>query len=203
MNEAKLRRLSAAIRGALAAAVEEYANGKKRAVPIVDRHFTAGNQQRYGWEPLTKEYFDAKKKGIVKRGQYGLVLGAGVSTKGKKLSKLDPHAQFKGKYIRATGGLNLPMLVNSGALRAAINSGTHRIVATPDGSRVTVYFRNLPEYAKYLHSGTAKMPKRSPVQPNAEDYEQVYASARQYIDAVLRTGKTGRQAFGGGKARMV
>jgi hypothetical protein len=255
MNEEHLRRVAAAIRGALAAAVEEYANGKRRAVPIVDRHFTAGNQQRYGWEPLSKDYFEQKAKGVVAAGQSGLVLdhvdsrrlkdidrriafrkkvfkssvknnrvaqaevaSEGIkedviarksliskATKGRKFSKIDKSAQFnrlRGGLL-VSSGANLPMLVRTGALRAAVNSGTHRIVASPDGNQVTVYFHNLPEYAVYLHDGTGKMPKRSPVQPNAEDYEQVYATARRNIDAVLKTVTTGPRAFNGAKARMV
>ncbi len=142
-----------------------YANGRTGA-PIVDQHFTAGNQGRYGWAPLSKAYFDRK---------------SGISVKG---SRKDKNAAYQTKSGSATG-TNLPMLVRTGALRAAVGSKSHLVTQDAATGNVTVLFTALPDYALYLHDGTEKMPKRSPVMPNEQDVAAVMAVTRNYLDKRL------------------
>lgn len=183
---AHIRRVAAAMRDALVAGAEAYANGaevggKPRARPIVDRHFTAGNQQRYGWPPLSRDYFMEKQHGLIGH-QSGGVFNPGGKKKG---SRLDKHAEF----TSSTGigsGTNKPMLVNSGDLRHAVTRTRHAVVMR--GDIVTIKFSGLPEYAKYLNEGTGKMPARSPVHPNEMDRAEVFAVMRRHMDAALATG---------------
>jgi hypothetical protein len=149
---------------------EVYANGARRATPIVDRHFTAGNQQRYGWAPLSRAYFLRKQQGLKGKVRKGVFFPG----KGKKGSKLDKGAEFQSSTGALTGigsGTNKPMLVNSGLTRQAVSGGSHTISLSGDVALVT--FRGLPDYAEYLHTGTGKMPKRSPVEPGPDDITQV------------------------------
>lgn len=70
----KIRQIANAIRTALRAGAEAYANGRAGAKPIVDRHYTAGNQSRYGWPPLSQGYFRQKAGSMVagNGGSFGL-----------------------------------------------------------------------------------------------------------------------------------
>lgn len=52
----KIAKLKQAMLDAVRHGAIMYANGKGGR-PIVDQHFTAGNQQRYGWPPLSRPYF--------------------------------------------------------------------------------------------------------------------------------------------------
>lgn len=85
-----------------------------------------------------------------------------------------------------TESTNLPMLVLTGVLRAAVTQQKHQI--TREGDTAWIIFDGLPEYAIYLHTGTDKMPKRSPVEPNAADAEEVRNAMQRYLDAQLGTG---------------
>ncbi len=164
---ARIKRVKLALFDALKFGGEAYANGRSASGKgFVDQHFTAGNQQRYGWQPLSEDYFRTKQ---------------GLKVKG---TKSDKFAQYK----TGTGSAserNLPMLVKTGALRAAVGSKSHMVVVDPKGN-VLIIFRDLPEYALYLHEGTDKMPKRSPVEPNAADRLLFAQSVRAYLDK--RTG---------------
>jgi hypothetical protein len=144
--------------------------------PIVASHYTKGNAARYGWPPLSPEY--AKEK-------------AG-KTKGLK-------AGMKQRGARIPAGKGLPMLVATGALRDAVSS--KRAIVTPTGDdRAIVRFTNLPEYAEHLQSGTAKMPARSPVDPNAKDMEMVREVMLRHLR--MRIGQlSSSTSFGGGAPR--
>ncbi len=179
----KFARCRKAVLDATKAGAEEYANGAYRARPLVDAHFTAGNQQRYGWAPLSTEYF---------RWKQGLIPKRAIKAGRFRGSKLDPNAEHQTVNEHTTGighGTNLPMLVLSGDLRKAVGSRTHSVAAA--GDQVVVTFRGLPKYAEYHQTGTGKMPKRSPVDPNAEDRALVLAAMRRFLD----------RAFGSSGAR--
>lgn len=168
-------------------AAKEYANGNDRGKGIVDRHFTAGNQSRYGWPPLNRDYFLAKQRGIVGKVKRGVVQLGG----GKTGSKIDKAAQFQSSTGTMTGigsGANLPMLVRSGDLREAVNSKSHLIKEQRARGIVTVLFINLPGYATHLHEGTARMPKRSPVEPSPDDEFQVFEAARRKFSLLVGRG---------------
>lgn len=203
----KLQQTKQRMRDAVMHAASTYAfghgvkgNATGRSVAIVNRHFTLGNQQRYGWAPLSRDYF------LDKQGSLGKAKVFFNPGGGKQKIKLDPKAEFTsstGELVGIGSGKNKPMLVNSGALKAAMAAGKHSLRQTSDGS-VIVVFRGLPAYAIYLHEGDG-MPKRSPVSPSAEDIAEVQAAAARFMDASLGTGKksAGPVGFGGAPARMV
>ncbi len=177
-----LEGIAAALAAAPVVGAQEYANGGFRATPIVDRHFTPGNQGRYGWEPLSRDYFLAKgrQKGALRKGMKAL---------GRKKSKLDENAGFQsstGEMVGIGSGSNLPMLVRTGAMRSAVTSRTHRIER--NGDTAVIVFANLPDYGKFLHEGTSKMPRRSPVEPGAEDLAAIEDAMRRHIDKAIGTG---------------
>ncbi len=148
-----------------------YAIGKG-GKPIVDQHFTAGNQERYGWAPLSEAYFK-RKAGLLKFAHRGILHG----------SKLDKNAGYRAKSatvgVTQKSGSNLPMLVNSGDLRFAVNANNSTITVINGNGHIA--FRGLPGYAKWLHTGTAKMAKRSPVEPSEADREAVIAIMQNYL----------------------
>jgi hypothetical protein len=161
----------AALNAAIIAACREYATRGYRAQPIVYQHFTQGNQGRYQWAALSPNYADWK---------------AGV-TKQKK-------ADMKAAKRVVPKGRALPMLVLSGRLRDAITSGRATISKTGPETFIIVW-PNDPPYAIYLHRGTPKMPKRSPVEPNAADQKQIIDAANRALSIALGTG--GSVAVGG------
>ncbi len=175
-----LEAAKAAMTEALRRAVDEYANGGNRAKPIVDEHFTAGNNQRYGWAPLSQAYAKQKAK------QAG-ALRKGMKEAGRVVSKLDPNVPFQSSTGTMTGmgtGSNLPTLVRSGALRESVNSRQHKVEVNATVGTVTVVFLVL-DYGKYHHTGTGKLPKRSPVEPGARDIEQIRNATNRHLSALV------------------
>lgn len=167
----RIKDASSAVAAAIEAACLEYANGGFRARPIVYSHFTRGNQSRYGWAPLSPRY--ARRKARQTKG-----LRKGMKAAGKSVP----------------AGAGLPMLVRTGALRDAITGGGATVRRTAPEAFV-IEWANDPHYATYLHNGTPKMPKRSPIEPNADDERQVIDAARRYLSAAVGTG--GGVAIGG------
>lgn len=156
-----------------------YANGINGAVPIVRQHFTKGNQQRYGWAPLSKDY---------------------AAEKAGKTTKLKANIRQSGRVVPK--GKQLPMLVASGQLRDDVsNKANHRIAQTNDVAIIT--FGNLPEYAEFLQDGTDKMPARSPVDPNESDAKQVADVMLRYLSSALGTGSPAVASINDGRARVV
>ncbi len=82
-------------------------------------------------------------------------------------------------YVKRKPNPGGPMLVNTGALRQSVNSKQHTVRMV--GNNAVITFRNLMDYATYLHEGTPKMPPRSPVAPNALDKQQALIYARAWI----------------------
>lgn len=216
----------AALSNAIVAAAEEYANGGNRAEPIVRQHFTAGNEGRYGWPPLSDDYAEWKSGGTTKtaggvaflgarqaRELAGFMAGlAGIKGAARKAARAQKVAELRagraasradkaasiGKGQRGAG---LPMLVLSGRLRDAVAGGRAMVQIIGPG-RVRIRWSGLPEYATYLHDGTAKMPKRSPIEPNAQDKAQVIASAQRYLSAAIVTGRADVGGLAAGRARV-
>lgn len=191
--ERKFAAIKKSLLDALRVGANAYANGGTRR-PIVDRHFTEGNAERYGFAPLSREYFLHKLHGVT----------GGVPGKLKKMrnfngSRLDEKVPFQsstGTLVGIGSGKNLPILVGidrvdsnglthqGGTLRKLANSGVHTVeIIGERTARIT--FRGQPTYGKYHHEGTAKMPQRSPYNPSAEDRAEVIAIMRQYLDRVL------------------
>lgn len=218
----KFLKAKKALHDGMVAAGTEYAvrraDGSK---PIVDQHYTAGNDARQGWPPLSREYFLAKQRGIVSRGG-GSHIGLDATerqflspahrkelAKSRPGSKLDHNAQFRSSTGQLTGtgsGKNLPMLVFTGTLRRAVTAGGAEVTADISTGLIRIRFRGLPDYAVYLDQGTGKMPARSPVRPNqTTDRQQVIDALRRFIERA--TGKGGAVPVSGntvpGKARVL
>lgn len=200
-RSAQMARVAAALRSAAKAGAEAYANGIAGQKPIVDQHFTAGNQSRYGWAALSRAYFLSKQAGLKGKTKNGVFQPGG----GKTGSRLDKNAGFQsstGTMMGIGSGTNKPMLVNSGDLRAAVSSGGHAV--TSNGDSVTIRFTGLPDYALYLNEGTDRMPQRSPVEPNELDRIEIVNAMRRHVDASMGTGGKVAVPRGTvpGKARM-
>ncbi len=166
----KIRKLKQAMIDAVRHGAVMYANGQG-GKPIVDQHFTSGNQQRYGWQPLSQAYFKWKQ-GLIPTKKQANFRG----------SKLDKNAEFMSKTGELTGfgkGRNLPMLVLTGKMRQTVNSKSHSI--STQGGNAYIRFKNLPEYAVYHHEGAPPLPERSPVKPNDLDKAQVIEHMKAYI----------------------
>lgn len=201
----KLSQLADAMARLPTIAAEAYANGKFGDRPIVEAHFTPGNDQRNGWQPLSRSYALAKARGLnkTKRGKPSELQ---TLKTGRKV-KIDRNASFQSSTGTVSGiGMmaNLPMLVRTGTLRERVTSRTlHAISQNGDTAMLT--FSGLPDYASYLHSGTGRMPKRSPVDPSFEDVILMEDAVRKYLDGI--SGGSGNFAANGntigGRARVV
>ena len=100
---------------------------------------------------------------------------------------------------------SLPILVLTGALRAAVTKRQHFIESTGKDKAV-VTFRNLPIYAVYHHKPlTAPFPKRSPVEPNAQDVSRLTEFVQRHISLLVArfNGGSVRVAFGDAQARII
>ncbi len=160
---AQLYRMAAIVQAIPLRAAEVYVGKAFRGRPIVERHFTPGNQERYGWDPLNARYAAAK-----------------AATQGAR----NAAARKLGRTVAR--GASSVMLVRTGALRSAVTGQGHQISQSGDVALVT--FENLPAYAIYLHEGTPKMPKRSPVEPSESDAAEIKAELEKYLSAQFGTG---------------
>jgi hypothetical protein len=108
-----------------------------------------------------------------------------------------------GSMARYAGPSMLPILVRTGKLRDAVTTLKHRI--TREGDTALIYFDGLPEYAIYHQTGTKRMPRRSPVDPNELDGVEIRAAMQRHLDAAMGTGQRGLPISGTtipGAARM-
>ena len=75
-----------------------------------------------------------------------------------------------------------PILVRSGKLKKKIiGHGKVRLV----GTMVEIVF-SVPEYGVYHQKGEGRLPKRSPVDPNASDIKAVQESAARHYDSLVK-----------------
>jgi hypothetical protein len=222
----KLELAKVALANALLGAAQEYANGGNRAEPIVRRHFTAGNEQRYGWPPLSPEYAEWKAGGTVStvggkaflnakqtgelaafvKGLTGVKGAARKAARAQKISELrGGRAASKGDRNASVGGgkrgPGLPMLVLTGRLRDAVSGGRASVVAV-SVSVVRITWTGLPEYAIYHEKGDG-VPMRSPIKPNADDRIQIIMTARRILSASIVTGTGQPVSLMGGRARVI
>ena len=169
-----------ALAQSLEAACIAFANGGNgQAAPIVDDRYKGQGNRRF--LPLNPDYA-RWKQGMVRREQR-------TSAAGPAGSNLVARGRTSGRTgsmkVRGTAqgsrGKNLPILVGpnrykkgvlvrqGSLLRQRVSSGRkHRILLHVSGLKATIIFTNLPPYALVHHLGTG-LPKRSPVEPNAED----------------------------------
>jgi hypothetical protein len=200
-NADDLERLAKGIIEAVRVSAEEYANGREMGTPIVDRHFTAGNSQRYNWQPLSAGYFKWKQGTITRENTKRGVFYPGAGKKGSKLDKAALFATGRGgRGVKS--GVNKPMMVLYGDLRASVNAKNHKIKVSPDGNFVFIIFTNLPDYAIKHHKGIG-VPKRSPFELNEEDEKLVKTIAKRHIDKLIRTGTKKPTAFNKAPARIL
>lgn len=171
-----------------------YANGGVGVGQAVvgDRFQGQGNAR---FIPLSRQYF-LKKQGQAKE------LNKAAKAKYGKGSKLI-EVPFKSKTGKLTGfgaGKNLPILVLTGKMRAAIVGRKHGIVQ--EGDVATITFKDLPPYAKWHHTGTKRgLPKRSPVEPDEADTARVVEYANRRIKAAIGDGSALTE-FGLGTPRI-
>lgn len=185
-------------------AAEAYANGDRGNRPIVEAHFTPGNDQRQGWPPLSRSYALAKAKGLKLNKKGGVAETQKLKT-GQRV-KVDRDASFMSSTGTLSGigtGANLPMLVRTGLLRKAVTTPTLHAISV-NGDNATIVFDGLPDYAKYLHEGNGT-PKRSPVEPSFGDMLLIEDAMRKALDGA--SGGSGNFAASGntigGRARVV
>lgn len=169
-----------------------YADGQHGTAPIVDQHFTPGNAARQGWPPLSRAYALAKARGLT-RNRRGEVSEMQKLSARKQKVKVDRHAEFQ-SFTGTVSGIgtmsNLPMLVRTGLLRTqVVSKSLHTIAQQGDTAYVT--FNGLPDYASYLHSGTGRMPERSPVNPSFEDIILLEDVMRRTLDGIPKGGTKG------------
>lgn len=154
------------------------AGGAGMGAPIVDDRFKGQGNARFA--PLSYDY--AKQKA----GQAGKLRKLQKQA-GRVASKMIPVA-YQSNTGTMTGigsSKNLPILVRTGKLRQAVTAGRARIVIVPDGTRGRVIFAGLPKYAKYHEEGSASLPVRSPVKPNAADRARMVLVMQKYLKANL------------------
>ena len=208
----------AALLNAVLAAAEEYANGGNRAEPIVRRHFTAGNADRYQWPPLSPKYAKWKEGGTTQtvggvgflnaqqRGQLAAFMAGltGVTGAARKAARAREVSRLRGgrPASRPTGGQALPMLVLSGRLRDAVAGGRATVRAV-SASRIVIRWSGLPDYARFHEEGTPKMARRSPVEPNDEDRRAIVMAARRYLSASIGTPGQDVPGLEAGRARVL
>lgn len=168
---ARIALAKAKLQEAVMVGCRDYANGAFGARPGVAGHFTAGNDKRYGFKPLSLGYAMEKE---------------GDTPALKAQMKLEKRPVPRGK--------GLPILVATGALRDAVCAG--RATITRVGTdRVRITWAGLPEYAVYHEHGTGRMPRRSPITPNAADRARIITAARRFLSAAL--GLAGAAPVGG------
>jgi len=175
----RIKNTKEALVRALLAACKEYANGGHRGRPIVAQHFTQGNAGRQGWPPLSLGY------GLWK---------AGAAPALKANIKASKRAVPKGKQ--------LPMLVLTGALRDAVTGG-RATVRRVSADKMVITWTGLPDYATYLHEGTPRMPRRSPVALSDYDKAAIIEAANRHLSLAVAAG--GQVPLGqfGGQARVL
>jgi hypothetical protein len=184
---------------------EYYANGGPGVSQgIVGERFAGQGNARFA--PLSKNYFDwksGKSKDLNK--QQKIRYGRGsrmidVRT-GSKMAKDSTGGMVSAARMTKI----LPILVLTGALRAAVTARNHKVTSLRgQGDVAWVTFVNLPEYALAHHDPKkAGRVRRSPVAPNFDDIKKVVEFARRHITALTARFNNGPVSFGDGQARII
>lgn len=189
-----LRAAAAALRRLPTVMAEFYANGGPgNSSPVVgDRYQGKGNSR---FAPLSTDYAlwkqgQSKKLNQEQQKVYG---------KGSKLIKVEHKARHQGVDVHGFAAGSLPILVLTGRLRAAVIGRGAQIQQTGDVAVITF---SVPGYAKWLQSGTGRMPRRSPVDPNEADITKIREMALRWLSAQTGSGSK-NTTFGAGTARIL
>jgi hypothetical protein len=200
-----LRAVGAQIQRIPELAAEYYANGGPgvgQAV-VLDRFQGQGNAR---FAPLSKDYFDwksGKSKDLNKKQKvrYG---------KGSRLLKVEVSSRMtldkSGTMVKKSKFASiLPILVLSGALRAAVAARRHYISSLRGmGDTAFVTFIGLPEYALAHHDPKkAGRVRRSPVSANAEDIKRLKEFVQRRVALMTAKFNSGPVTFGDGQARII
>jgi hypothetical protein len=175
----RIKNTKEALARAIVAACKEYANGGFRGRPIVAQHFTQGNQARQGWAALSPGYALWK---------------SGATPALKKSMKQAKRSVPAGK--------GMPMLVLTGALRDAVTGG-RAVVRRLSYDRFVITWDGLPDYATHLHTGTPRMPRRSPVDLSQSDKDQIIMAANRYLSLAVAAGGQVPLGLFGNQARVL
>lgn len=183
---------------------EFYANGGPGVGQgvVMDRFQGPGNAR---FAPLSKDYADwkqgkSKSLNAAQKAKYGKGSKLLSVTVGSKLKNVKGSFQSVA-IVKKT----LPILVLTGALRAAVGARRHRVSSVIGmGDTAYVTFTGLPSYAPYHHDPkTAPFPKRSPVEPNAADINRVVGFLQKRINLTVGRFNSGAVSFGDGRARII
>lgn len=181
----KVEAAQKALRVALEAGCIAYANGGTgQAAPIVDDRFKGAGNQRFA--PLSPDYAARKPLLLARHGKI-----TGNIKVGKRQPRFIPGPTFQRGATsgrvgnRLIGGKALPVLVLSGKLRQAVTAGNARISVAPDGSRATITWTGLPDYAEAHANGVAPLPQRHPLRPNTADRARFVGVMRKHVAAAL------------------
>lgn len=196
-NAAAVRNLRAASRALQklpTVMAQAYANGAPgQTDPIVaDRYKGQGNSR---FAPLSTEYA-LWKQGKSKELKKKLLANWGH---GAKLLKVEHRARRQGIDVGGFAKGSLPILVLGGKLRAVVASARNHPI-TQAGDVATITFRSVPDYGKWLRSGTKRMPARTPVDPNEADLERVKEFGERWLSLQVGGGSAST-TYGGGTAR--
>lgn len=184
---------------------EFYANGGPGVSQgVVGDRFAGQGNARFA--PLSKKYFDwksgkSKELNKAQKVRYGRGSRLIDVRTGSKMAKDSTGGMIsKARFTKV-----LPILVLTGALRAAVTTRNHRVTSLRgQGDVAWVTFINLPEYAMAHHDPkNGKRPRRSPVAPNFDDIKRVVEFARRHISMLTARFNSGPVAFGGGQARII
>ena len=157
--KSSMRKLSDFLGTAAVFAAEMYGTTKTMAQPLVDRHFTPGNCERYGWKPIA----DSTLKMRANLGEFN------KSQRGSGRDRNTSRGEVNSRGTRTT-----PAMVASGDLRNAMAT-TGRAHQT--GSESAEISWEVPEYAQYHLPGGAttlgRPPERDFTAPNDEDISDI------------------------------
>jgi len=113
--------------------------------------------------------------------------GDGKNNVLRRFTKANTHGfaplspPYKAWKLRRFGAK--PILVRTGMLREAVRR-SGRVTLVGRGKALVVF--NLPQHGRFHEEGTGKMPRRSPVQPNAEDRTAWKKRVAQIFRQMLR-----------------
>ncbi len=190
----KLRAAARALRELPRKMGEFYANGGPGvAYGVVNDRFGGEGNARFA--PLSTQY------ALWKQGQSKALNKKQKENwgRGSKLINVAFNTRHQGVDVGGTAKGSMPILVLTGKLRA-ITSSMRSHPITVQGDTAVVTFKGLPDYAKYLRSGTKYMPARSPVDPNEEDLMRVQEFAMRWLSGQMGEGQSST-VFGEGVAR--
>jgi hypothetical protein len=194
-----LRGIADQIRRIPELAAEFYANGGPGVGQAVvgDRFQGKGNSR---FAPLSFEYAMAKSKQAKALNKYQ------KTTFGRSSKLIDVGFRSTTGVVTGFGSSkNLPILVRTGKLRAAVTARGH-YVSSVKGMKDVAYvtFVDLPDYALYHHEPKGGRVRRSPVAANLDDMDRLAEFTRRRITMLTArfSGNT-TITYGDAQARLI